>query len=128
MKFASSNWSRLSPTSRYHGSRSAPQAYRLVTEDANRLLRWLQSNGVPVDPGKTRALKFAVGAKVHDKALRLEGHNHPVPASTSVRYLGVWLDPRLTFKEHAKQVSHRGMALAAHLRRLNTVTRGIPPA
>jgi len=72
------------------------------------VVKWLEDNGVPVDPSKTELLKTVKGAKVDSAPVTLRGHPEAVVPKQYVRYLRVWLDPRLRFKVHTQKVVERG--------------------
>lgn len=44
-----------------------------------------------------------------------------------IRWLGVYLDPQLSFKRHVSTWCGKGLKLAQHMRRLNSVKRGAAP-
>lgn len=112
----------------YCSSRSPAQAGQFAAEEANRVIRWLADNTVPVEPAKTEFLRLAKGQQTDSEPIRLESHPEPIRPSASVRYLGVWLDPTLKFKIHAQKVANRGQRLANCMKRLHTTLQGLPPA
>lgn len=48
-------------------------------------------------------------------------------ANQVTRWLGVMLDRKLSFLTHTKNWAHKGVAVAAHLHRLNNTVKGAPP-
>ncbi|RYP71349.1 hypothetical protein DL771_004837 [Monosporascus sp. 5C6A] len=104
------------------------QAGQNAEGDANRCIRWLRDNAVPVAPEKTEFLRLAKGKKLDHPPVQLRDHPRPVKPASAVRYLGVWLDPELKFKVHAQKVAARGQRLANCMKRLNSSLRGLPPA
>jgi len=110
----------------YSGCNSA-QAGQFAAQDADRCIKWLRDNGIPVDSTKTEFLRLAKGLKLDSTPVTLLDHAAPVAPRPNVRYLGVWLDPTLKFKTHAQEVAARGQRLANCIRRLNNTLRGLPP-
>ena len=45
----------------------------------------------------------------------------------STRWLGVWFDRKLLFKEHVRRACQRTRVITDHLRRLGNTTRGANP-
>ena len=50
-----------------------------------------------------------------------------IPPQESVRWLGVYLDPRLSFKKHVDVMTGRALKAASFLRSLNKTRKGSPP-
>ena len=51
------------------------------------MVKWLENNGVPVDPSKTELLKTVKGAKVDSAPVTLRVHPEAVVPKQYVRYL-----------------------------------------
>ena len=111
----------------YHSSRHPTQAGFFAADDANRCIKWLRDNAVPVALEKTELLRLANGKKLDSTTLTLIDHPRPLTPAASLRYLGVWIDPELKFKVHTQKVAARGQRLAHCMRRLNNTVKGHPP-
>lgn len=61
-------------------------------------------------PGKSAAVVLTQKEKYKEPQLILEGHR--IPVNTSIRYLAVILDTRLSFTEHVTAVSRKAMEAA----------------
>ncbi|GFX75376.1 RNA-directed DNA polymerase from mobile element jockey [Trichonephila clavipes] len=72
---------------------------------------WYKKWKIAINPTKTEAV-FSTG-KGTRKPPPIHIHNHPVPWSKSVKYLGVILDENLSFKHHILHLKHKFRALAS---------------
>ncbi|CAB0004002.1 unnamed protein product, partial [Nesidiocoris tenuis] len=70
-----------------------------------RINEWCQKWRVRVNPTKSAVVRFTYLRNVTNETVQLQGA--PVPMSTSVRYLGLHLDQRLTWNVHISQTVNR---------------------
>lgn len=49
------------------------------------------------------------------------------PQETELRWLGLWLDPKLTFGAHIQRIQQKGNATIAQLRRISRCYHGLSP-
>lgn len=68
----------------------------IVNEAQENLRTWFLANKLSLNQSKTHSLNFT-----------LRTDNPDVPCDSHVKFLGVFLDPRLTWEEHVKQLSGR---------------------
>ncbi|GFT61172.1 probable RNA-directed DNA polymerase from transposon X-element [Trichonephila clavipes] len=73
---------------------------------------WYKKWKIAINPTKTEAVFFSTG-KATRKPSPIHIHNHPVPWSKTVKYLGVILDENLSFKHHILHLKHKFRALAS---------------
>lgn len=59
--------------------------------------------------------------------LTVEGKTHTVVPARSMRYLGFYLDPKLSFREHVRFYTTRASSTIASLRMLGNSCRGLSP-
>ncbi|MBV2145647.1 MAG: hypothetical protein KTM48_02865, partial [Wolbachia endosymbiont of Pissodes strobi] len=77
---------------------------------------WCEENGLSVNPGKTELILFT-------RKRNLTGFIHPIlyqtrlSLSQQVKYLGVILDSKLTWKAYVEQVVNKTTAIMWQLRR-----------
>lgn len=87
---------------------------------ANRALlkvaNWMEDRGMSLAPEKTEAVLLTTRRKMQPVGFRLQ--NVDVPLSAAVKYLGVWLDTKLTFAEHVKRVTQKADRTVTALSRL----------
>ncbi|KAH8193506.1 hypothetical protein TruAng_012328 [Truncatella angustata] len=97
-----------------------------ATEQLIELVDWGQDNGVEFDPAKTEIMHFS----------RKRDTNNPIVthgttrkmAEPSMRWLGVFLDRKLTFRDHVKHWTGKASRVANHIRSLCNTVRGLPVA
>ncbi|RKK17283.1 hypothetical protein BFJ66_g17959 [Fusarium oxysporum f. sp. cepae] len=91
------------------------------------MVRWGAENGVSFDTKKTEVMHFSRSKLRTAPAVRHgDVEKHPEPA---LRWLGIWLDSRLSFRLHVEKWAAKAKAVAYHLRGLtNTVHGPLPSA
>ena len=88
--------------SRRHGSKFAPDKYKLIHFTRRRR-----------DPNRDLA-----------SAIKIEGFSEEIKPETKLRVLGVWLDPKMNWKEHTKVAVGKGTAAFDALSRIAATTWG----
>jgi len=71
-------------------------AFGIVTE-------WMQKNGLTLAEHKTEAIVFTT--RFTQKNINVRCGNTTMNSSNRIKYLGLTLDPKLSFKEHAEQIA-----------------------
>lgn len=95
-----------------------------LEEEGRRSLRWASTHGAIFDKRKAQLMHFT-----HRQ------HNNPsmqlgdriVTATNDLRWLGLWLDPKLTFKTHIGKMQQRGKATVAQIHRISRCFWGLNP-
>ena len=87
-----------------------------INESLWRAKRWLDSRGLKMAPEKTEAL--LVTDRRSFQYPRIVLGEHEVEWKTSIKYLGVQLDRRLSFGEHLKIAAAKAIQCGANLARL----------
>ncbi|KAF4460560.1 reverse transcriptase [Fusarium albosuccineum] len=102
---------------------STAMASRSIAE----MVRWGAENGVSFDPKKTEVMHFSRSKLRTAPAVRHgDVEKHPKPG---LRWLGIWLDSRLSFRIHVEKWAAKAKAVAYHLRGLtNTIHGPLPSA
>lgn len=77
------------------------------------------------DPEK-RELQHFMRRKTPGVAPQINLRRFRVKPNKATRWLGVWLDERLTFKEHTDKWLNKANLITCHLRRLGNTQRGTP--
>lgn len=86
-------------------------------EDAvNIICRWIESQGLEIAPEKTEAIVLK-GPRKRDGIVFGIGDTAVAP-SKQVKYLGVWLDEKLTYSEHVRKMCEKASRQTAALSRL----------
>lgn len=97
----------------FHTSMSKHHAARKLQEHVNRASDWLTEWKITINPKKSVAVLF--GDKKPTDVLPIHLNGHSIPWQTSVRYLGVSLDSRLTLAKHAKLTYNKARGIRAAL-------------
>jgi hypothetical protein len=96
---------------------------------ASTCLSWAASNVVCFDPDKTEAILFSkrwANQVPPDLAVQVDSH-HVTYNPNAIRWLGYWLDPKLTFNHHHQKWLTKARQQQARLARLCR-SQGLPPA
>ncbi|EFZ02021.1 Reverse transcriptase [Metarhizium robertsii ARSEF 23] len=89
------------------------------------LVDWGAAN-VSFDPDKTEVMHFSLKTREARPPIRHgDAVKHPEKA---MRWLGIWLDSKLTFKTHVEKWTATAQAVACHLRSLGNTRRGPLPS
>lgn len=98
-------------TAVYSTQKTAQEAVNKIQAYAKILVHWCDTWLITLNKGKT---ELAVFSKAYTRALitnPLQIDNETIPSQTSIKYLGIILDKRLTFKKQI--LSAKAMATAA---------------
>ena len=96
-----------------------------LLERATRMLYTLgQENAIEFDLAKTELLHFTKG-KGSDASITLPNNEVIKPSLRAVRWLGIWFDHYLTFKEHVRTRASQARQAFSRLERLACTGRGL---
>jgi ribonuclease HI len=97
--------------------------------DLEEALSWGESEGITFDPQKSELLHFTRSRT--DATIDRPGistRTHSITEGTGpLRWLGVYFDHKLSFKQHVQILSERALTVANALKSLGKTTRGVPP-
>ncbi|KAL6405980.1 reverse transcriptase domain protein [Ilyonectria robusta] len=86
---------------------------------------WGACNEVSFDPGKTEIMHFS--RRQSDSSPTIDHKGQTKAPEKALRWLGVWLDRKLSFKAHVEEWVIKAQATANLLRGLANTVRGPPP-
>ena len=84
-----------------------------------------QSQAIQFDLAKTELLHFAKSDKARAAIITLPAGKKIKPAGKAVRWLGIWFDPFLNFKEHIKIRAIKALATFNRMDRLANLENGL---
>lgn len=87
-------------------------------------LEWGRTHGAIFDERKAQLMHFT--HKHHDNPSLTFG-SFTLQPQDATRWLGLWLDPKLTFNVHMKKIREKGTHTVAQLRRINKSYSGLNP-
>ncbi|KAI1006775.1 hypothetical protein K3495_g1438 [Podosphaera aphanis] len=106
--------------------RSINESAAAAQDEVNSLLKWANDNAVAFDIEKSEVVQFSGRHREEPVGIQI-GHTRIEPAE-HIRWLGVYLDSRLSFKHHVATWCGKALKVAHHMRRLNPVLRGAAPS
>lgn len=82
----------------------------------NSVSEWMNSNNLQLSPEKTKAVLFTVRRKIGHMEFQMQGTN--IVPKRAIRYLGVWLDTKLTFAKQVGRVTEKAAKTVSALSRI----------
>ncbi|KAI0997417.1 hypothetical protein K3495_g10768 [Podosphaera aphanis] len=93
--------------------------------EVDHLFEWSRQNAVAFDTNKSKVVQFP--GRRRESAVDINVNGTSIQPAEHIRWLGVYLDPRLNFKHHVTTWCAKAMNVAHHMRRLNSNFRGAAP-
>jgi hypothetical protein len=107
-------------------SKSLPANAQRLQRMIEYLLREATDSHVRFDIGKTELIYFYRGRELGSAVIFTAGDIiNTVEPKDSVRWLGVWFDRKLTFKEYTEKRAAGALRAFHSMRRLSNITRGL---
>ena len=94
-------------------------------KEVDNLLEWANYNAVSFDPLESEMDQFPGRRREDTVGVKFNGTM--IEAADLIRWLGVHLNPRLSFKHHETKWSEKALKTAQHVRRLDSIKRGADP-
>ena len=85
--------------------RNIPESIRFLQRALNKLSDWFARWNIKINARKTEAIAFHKGGNKTETRIKIQ--NCVIPYSSSVKYLGVTLDSKLTFQKHIKNTINK---------------------
>ena len=104
-------------------STSAKKNCRALKHVAHSLFKKAAEKSVQFEPGKTELMHFHTHRKEETEGITIEGHE--IKPKTLVRWLGIWFDPKLSFKQHVEKKINSATATFFGLQRLGSLQKGL---
>jgi hypothetical protein len=95
-------------TALYFSSNDPGQIKQCLEEDLSRLKKWFDYNKLTLNVRKTKFMQFSSGQKKNKFSdVQVKINEEQVERVEIFKYLGLWLDETLNFKEHVCQISKK---------------------
>lgn len=92
----------------YYSSRNLSALDKALTDDLRRITKWYNKWRIKINEQKAQAIHFTHRQKRPDE-IPINGYK--IPWQSTVKYLGVTLDQKLTYSKHTKEIT-RGIGIA----------------
>lgn len=96
-----------------------------LEEEGDHSLEWGQLHGAIFDQKKAQPMHFT--HRKHTNPSLWFGSQEIKPQTTELRWLGLWLDPKLTFRAHIHRMEQRGKAKLTQLQLISLCYHGLNP-
>ena len=105
---------------------SAEENCRKLTAAHAQCERWANQHGAQFAPEKYQLIHFTRNRRTdsEDLATSIVIAGHRTRSQATIKLLGVWLDPKLTWKDHITQATRRGQAASQAIGRIATSVWG----
>ena len=134
------NWAALLPHTLYvddgaisasaHSREETTLIVQVAFESAH---KWLRNRGLKTDQVKCKLIHFTKSNRGWHEGeglsitipTNVEGETRDLTPSKTIKYLGMWINSRLTLTEHVRKTTSKAMSAAHALRLLGNSERGI---
>lgn len=82
-----------------------PEVRDIATSSVNAVRTWLTAHGLMLAGQKTEAVLISSRKKSEDVSFRIG--EHEISTKPAIKYLGILIDRRLTFKAHLEYIQKR---------------------
>jgi len=107
-------------------STSLKKNVRILEREVSKMYELGAKNAIQFDLAKTELIHFTKMKLAKSTSLRLP-NNEIVKPKELVRWLGVWFDPNLSFKEHVNIRASQARSVFQQMTRLANTERGLTP-
>ncbi|SLM36675.1 Ribonuclease H-like domain [Lasallia pustulata] len=101
----------------YTTGRNAEENAKVLQEVTKTVFTWAEENAVQIDDSKTELIHFARGQKEATAEVILPNKTVIKPVN-EVKWLGIWLDRKLTFKTHVQKKASAATSVLHLIHRL----------
>ena len=86
-----------------HSSKNMVTIERKMQQCINKILKWTKKNGFKISSNKTKCMDFCQIHKMHNQPT-LTLNSSEIPITHRYKFLGITLDPKLSFIPHIKKL------------------------
>ncbi|RAL58059.1 hypothetical protein DID88_009667 [Monilinia fructigena] len=118
----------------YRASKSVESNVTMLKRDVRQVMRWGAENKVAFAPEKLEMIHLSRKRNTNAPSIRVSPELTITPVTAvgdeqpALRWLGVWIDRKLSFKRHVAERSTKALKVARHIKGLAGVRFGPPAA
>lgn len=105
--------------------RTVRESANMAQREVDSITKWAEENAVSFNAKISEIVQFPGRKK--EEPVGIKTYGDMISPAENIRWLGVHLDSRLSFKHHVTTWSAKALYLAQYVRRLNPVQRGTAP-
>jgi len=94
-----------------YSAKSNEEVYQAIQEDTDQIIKWCSENQMRLNASKTKFMMFHPRRNPSTESESETSHiiidDQKIENVSSFKYLGVWLDPKLTWNEHFDVVNRK---------------------
>ena len=109
----------------FYSAKKVDEIESSLNEDLRHVNNWVNTNGLSLNPIKTQFMIFGTPQKLSSitEPMCLKLENHSLTQVSTYKYLGVYLDPSLKWKDH---IYHSSKKIGSRLALLSRLKRTLP--
>ena len=109
----------------FYSAKKVDELESSLNEDLRHVNSWVNTNGLSLNPIKTEFMIFGTPPKLSSitKPMCLKLEKHSLTQVSTCKYLGVYLDPNLKWKDH---IYHTSNKIGSRLALLSRLKRTLP--
>ena len=109
----------------FYSAKKVDEIESSLNEDLRHVNSWVNTNGLSLNPIKTQFMIFGTPQKLSSitEPMCLKLENHSITQVSTYKYLGVYLDPSLKWKDH---IYHSSKKIGSRLALLSRLKRTLP--
>ncbi|KAI6108236.1 hypothetical protein F5141DRAFT_983992, partial [Pisolithus sp. B1] len=111
----------------YTSSTSLELNVSILCDSFSTVTHILENLGLTIEPSKSELTHFSWRRKETQPHIDLMHHNTPyhVKPSETIKWLGVWLDSKLSFRKHVQMITTKAHRIAAGIQMLANTVKGL---
>ena len=103
--------------------KSLPRLVSNLQQDLNTIFQWSSKWKLLFNPTKCSTIIFTKSPTIFKPTFTI--NNISIPSTTSTKYLGIWFDTKLSWKEHISKIKHKALQRIIQISQLTGINWGI---
>ena len=109
-------------TNAFHSDKCLQTLANTMQDEMNKVTEWLNANKLSINTSKTKFIIFESKTKKYGTKINLKINNNIIQQAAFVKFLGVIIDEKLTWKNHISFVHKKTIEAAALIAKLRHYT------